>query len=359
MVNSHSTLPKPFVFVLMPFVKEFDDIYKFGIKGAAEDVGAYAERLDEQLFVEGMLDRIFNQISKSDVVIADMTGRNPNVFYEVGYAHALGKIVLLITKDTKDIPFDLKHRKHIVYSGSIDTLRCELGESLKWAINESKSQGNRKSSECISLQIFGIDIPTTATSKDFPIIDVKVQTRSFALPLQIRNDSYDELSSITHIYLFVEDSATLVPCKYEQQQNFFTGISLSVPYPLNQTFLPSIPVAIDSIIAADVDSTDGLVRQFRLPKKFSSLPPSAVEVSSIDFLFAPNSSFSEASYRLRIHTRTQFHDYSFKIKAKLQETQQLESTPKSEALDKPIDDLTVGTEKDRDLEVDDDGKDGS
>lgn len=40
-----STKPKPFIFVLMPFESKFDDIYKFGIKGAANEVGAYAERL--------------------------------------------------------------------------------------------------------------------------------------------------------------------------------------------------------------------------------------------------------------------------------------------------------------------------
>src|SRR5215467_9797558 len=89
--ESPTTGPKPFVLVLMPFKKEFNDTYTFGIKGAADDVGAYAERIDEQIFSEGILDRIFNQISKADVIIADMTGRNPNVFYEVGYAHALGK----------------------------------------------------------------------------------------------------------------------------------------------------------------------------------------------------------------------------------------------------------------------------
>jgi hypothetical protein len=81
-----STLPKPFVFVLMPLDAKFNDIYKFGIKGAADEVGAYAERIDEQIFTEGILDRLFNQISRADVIVADMTGRNPNVFYEVGYA---------------------------------------------------------------------------------------------------------------------------------------------------------------------------------------------------------------------------------------------------------------------------------
>lgn len=66
----------------MPFNAAFKDIYTFGIKGAADDVGAYAERLDEQLFTEGMLDRIFNQISKADVIVADMTGRTANVFLQ-------------------------------------------------------------------------------------------------------------------------------------------------------------------------------------------------------------------------------------------------------------------------------------
>ncbi|AKB24310.1 hypothetical protein MSMTP_0841 [Methanosarcina sp. MTP4] len=81
-----STVPKPFVFVLMPFDEDFDDIYKYGIKETAKEIGAYAERVDEQNYKEGMLERIFNQINKADVIVADMTGRNPNVFYEVGYA---------------------------------------------------------------------------------------------------------------------------------------------------------------------------------------------------------------------------------------------------------------------------------
>src|SRR6267143_1751477 len=113
--ETKSTIPKPFVFVLMPFDPSFDDIYKFGIKGAADDAGAYAERIDEQIFTEGILDRVFNQINKADVVVADMTGRNQNVFHEVGYAHALGKIVLLLTQDSADMPFDLKHHQHTVY----------------------------------------------------------------------------------------------------------------------------------------------------------------------------------------------------------------------------------------------------
>jgi Nucleoside 2-deoxyribosyltransferase len=145
--ESPSTGPKPSVFVLMPFGKEFNDTYKFGIKGAAEDVGAYAERVDEQMFAEGILERVLNQINKADVIVADMTGRNPNVFYEVGYAHALNRVVVLLTQRADDIPFDLKHHQHLVYKGEISTLRTMLAGRLTWAIEESRRRG-RDTTSC-------------------------------------------------------------------------------------------------------------------------------------------------------------------------------------------------------------------
>lgn len=60
-----------------------------------------------------------------------MTARNPNVFYEVGYAHALGKTVVLLTQRADDIPFDLKHFPHIVYGDQIKELRAELAKRVR------------------------------------------------------------------------------------------------------------------------------------------------------------------------------------------------------------------------------------
>lgn len=134
----NTTSPKPFIFVLMPFTSDFDDVYQLGIKPACEAAGAYAERVDEQIFHESILQRIYNQISKADVVVADMTGRNPNVFYEVGYAHALGKPVLLLTKSSDDIPFDLKHYSHIVYGGRIKDLMPELTRRVAFALERPR-----------------------------------------------------------------------------------------------------------------------------------------------------------------------------------------------------------------------------
>ena len=120
------TNPRPKIFVLMPFAPKFDDVYKLGIKPACEDAGASVTRVDEQIFSENIVERVYAQISEADLIVADMSGRNPNVFYEVGYAHAIKKRVVLLTSDTADIPFDLKQYPHTVYNGRISDLKSEL-----------------------------------------------------------------------------------------------------------------------------------------------------------------------------------------------------------------------------------------
>jgi len=128
-----------FAFVLMPFDKCFDDLYRFGIKDTAASLGITAERVDEQMFQEGILDRIHRQIAAADIVIAEMTGHNPNVFYEVGYAHGLQKVCVLLTTRAEDIPFDLKHQRHIVHEGSIQALKSRLTDELEWAKREFRN----------------------------------------------------------------------------------------------------------------------------------------------------------------------------------------------------------------------------
>jgi len=123
---------RPFAFVLMPFSADFDQIYAEGIKVAAQRAGFECQRVDEQIFSEGILARVYAEIAKADLIIADMTGCNPNVFYEVGYAHALNKPVILLTQRASDIPFDLKHSQHVVYDGRTDYLRERLEERIRY-----------------------------------------------------------------------------------------------------------------------------------------------------------------------------------------------------------------------------------
>ena len=134
-----TTAPKPFVFVLMPFAEEFNDLYNFGIRQACEDAGAYCERVDEQHFDGRILDRVYNQIATAKFVVAVMSGRNANVFYEVGYAHALNKRVILLMDNVNEIPFDLSAYPHIIYS-NITKLKEELSSRLRSLIAQPETE---------------------------------------------------------------------------------------------------------------------------------------------------------------------------------------------------------------------------
>ena len=293
-----STAPKPFIFVLMPFDETFNDIYKFGIKGAAEEVGAYAERVDEQIYDGVILERIFNQISKADVIVADMTGRNPNVFYEVGYAHALGKIVLLLTQKAEDIPFDLIHRPHIIYGGKIETLRSKLAERLIWAINESKRLG-RQISERFLVSINGTEIPEASMSHEIPVLKVEGYS---VLSVSVRNGSLETTPKVTHVYLFTSADS---------------GLSLySNDLYMDRYENPNVFRRLDSIESTTLDSSDGLAKQFRLedgntPIRIPSLPPGAVEQFSI--YIEPK---DDELLKLRIHSSVNFYDFPFKLELK-------------------------------------------
>lgn len=311
-----STAPKPFVFVLMPFDPKFNDIYKFGIKGAADEVGAYAERIDEQIFTEGILDRIFNQIAKADVVVADMTGRNPNVFYEVGYAHALGRLVLLLTQDSNDIPFDLKHKQHTVYGGRIELLKVELVQKLSWALAESKRQKKNPLLEQFSLRLNGIDIPafslTTRYSTDsLPSITGEIKSRDFDIPIEIRNDSSEAHIAVTHSYLFLGSKAKISPAR-RQFSRLIGGTTF-----LRTAVLDDDITGISSFNARPLDAPDGLTLQYRLPIKFSSMPPGAIEQDSMSLaLLKPDDNCDEVC-RLRLHSSIHYFDFPFKLSVKL------------------------------------------
>lgn len=120
-------LAKRHLFVAMPYAKAFDNVYYFGIKLPVEAMNRICERVDQDAFTGDIVDRIKTRIKGAKLVIADITGNNPNVFFEVGYAEGIGKTVILISQE-QETPFDLKTRKQIRYDPQ-DLLA--LGEALK------------------------------------------------------------------------------------------------------------------------------------------------------------------------------------------------------------------------------------
>lgn len=129
-------------FVVMPFDPQFDDLYKLGIKSVLEADSFRCERVDEQdFFTEDVLQRIIGQIKESNIIIAIMTNRSANVFYEVGFAHALEKTTILLTSKDTDIPFNLKHHPHIIYNSIID-LKEKLDKKVKSAVKFFEDEYN-------------------------------------------------------------------------------------------------------------------------------------------------------------------------------------------------------------------------
>src|SRR5690554_239112 len=103
-------------FVLSPFKDPFNIIFNDHIKPTIEQIpNSICLRADNIYGNKPIIEDIWKSINEAKIIIAELTDRNPNVFYEVGVAHTVGKEVILITQSMDDVPFDLKHLRCIVY----------------------------------------------------------------------------------------------------------------------------------------------------------------------------------------------------------------------------------------------------
>lgn len=120
-------------FVLMPFKQPYNSYYLEILKPSLRKCGYSVSRSDD-LFTPGVvMTDIQNSIRNSDLILCEMSDRNPNVFYELGLAHAIGKPAILISNNEEDIPFDLRHIRVIFYDCNIDgwenKLRNDIAEA--------------------------------------------------------------------------------------------------------------------------------------------------------------------------------------------------------------------------------------
>lgn len=103
-------------FVMMPFAAPLGGYYEVLYKPAIEKAGLLPVRADAEIFGSGkIMDQVWAGIRRAKVLVAELTSRNPNVFYELGLAHALRKPVVLVSSNEEDVPFDLKHIRVIYY----------------------------------------------------------------------------------------------------------------------------------------------------------------------------------------------------------------------------------------------------
>ncbi|MET0500537.1 MAG: hypothetical protein ABW172_03330, partial [Candidatus Binatia bacterium] len=121
-------------FIVMPFSQEWSaDVHRI-LARACDAAGVRPVRGDDLFTPTDILEDIWQSINATDFVIADITGRNPNVLYELGIAHTLAKPVLILSQEAADIPIDLATRRVILYGQKADAWREDLAHMIQEAI---------------------------------------------------------------------------------------------------------------------------------------------------------------------------------------------------------------------------------
>jgi len=126
----YNSAAKPRAFVAMPFADSMEDVFHFGIQGAVNTAGFLCERADLASFVGDVMEWVRQRICNADIVIADLSTDNPNVYLEVGYAWGCGRPTILLARHPAKLPFNVQSQKYLEYK-SIKELEELLRKELR------------------------------------------------------------------------------------------------------------------------------------------------------------------------------------------------------------------------------------
>ena len=132
-ITPQDLVQEDLVSVMMPMDREFDMVYS-AICEAVQALGVQCKRADDVWESEAVMQDVVSLICRSRAVVADCSGRNPNVFYEMGVAHTVGREVVPITQNESDVPFDIRHLRYVEYLNNREG-RSDLMEQLSERIS--------------------------------------------------------------------------------------------------------------------------------------------------------------------------------------------------------------------------------
>ena len=125
---------RPNAFIAMQFSEPYNEVYRDAIRPLVEEIGYEPMRVDDISRPGIILNDIWNQLTEASVVIAEVTESNPNVYYEIGVAHALRKPTILLAQRGTKLPFDLGPHRCIFYDNTIPG-RAKLLDSLRTSLS--------------------------------------------------------------------------------------------------------------------------------------------------------------------------------------------------------------------------------
>jgi hypothetical protein len=196
-------------FTIMPFGGWFDDYYSSIYCPAIENAGLNPCRADDLYRPSTIVHDIWSYTQKAKIILADLTGKNANVFYELGLAHALAKPAILVVENMDDVPFDLRALRVIEY----DKNSPNWGEVLKEKIEASIREVMEAPAQSV-LPAF-LDVKegskkTSVTEREKELIemrqDIEMMRREFTLPRHKRvRDEIDPTTARDMIRRYVEE----------------------------------------------------------------------------------------------------------------------------------------------------------
>jgi len=185
-------------FVITPFGEPFDSYYDNIIKPAIKDCGLIPIRADEIYNVTPIINDIFDNINNAAILIADVTGKNANVNYEIGVAHALQKPVIIISKSINDVPFDYKHLRAIIYNTDdvhwVKNLKKKIKTTINNVLSDPSSSIIWSKPKTESDSTLGHEFNKHTDIKIGSLIIKNITLQHFPIPLEI-NDIICELDT--------------------------------------------------------------------------------------------------------------------------------------------------------------------
>jgi len=158
-------------FVVMPFHSLFDSEYERVIQPAIRETGLECVRGNEIYSEANIVQDIWRSLRQARVIVAELSGRNPNVLYEVGLAHAIGKPIVLLTRNQEDVPFDLRALRYLYYDPNDpfwgENLRSALTDSVRIVLDPSSIASHLKG---VNVQVDLPEIPKQPLSPPEPEI---------------------------------------------------------------------------------------------------------------------------------------------------------------------------------------------
>ncbi|MDD5625555.1 MAG: hypothetical protein PHG83_00095 [Patescibacteria group bacterium] len=194
-----------FCFVIMPFGDWFNEYYEKIYCPAIKSAGLIPTRSDDLYRPSSIVQDIWSYTQNAKVILAELTDKNPNVFYELGLAHAIGKPAIFVTKTIEDVPFDLRGLRVIQYDTNVPDWGKVLQDNIKQAIKETL-EAPEESIPPTFLGVKKTEAKVTRERRNYLNLESKVErlereTRSLSLHNSDRPIPPDEAEEFIKRYL--------------------------------------------------------------------------------------------------------------------------------------------------------------